>query len=802
MGKKKSKTFSMPAGVKIFTQHGLDVQWAPKQRNATCFCPFCNYEDKHTFSIVQDTSEYNCVICEKRGNNYTFIRDLHEWAAADTPDEALDALLAAMNLPQEDQGRNILRSWGFAQSPITGEWLIPAYNPDGQLMNLFIEKPVGNSGKTRFMSSAGLNVFPFNTHSILDEDTHVWVAEGPKDGVVLEWALSQVRDASDGVPAPPDWGPPDLELPVRLKRTVDDMRTLLQNGHAVMAVPGAGTFNKDWFRYFPKKKIHLVYDNDHPAENSDGSLRQPGYQGMNRVVGMANGFKSDVSMMYWGHDGYDDSLPSGYDIEDLVSSKGPAKAILHLMANQIIRDTVVAAVTDESDELEPIPCTSFTQLLSYFSDYHITPHWRDCFALMLATVISTEAKGPPLWTRVIGPPSSGKTVLAECIATAKAYVKALSTFSGFVSGFRGPKNADGEVEDASPIALLDGKCLIVKDGDTLMSNDGKDRILAELRDLFDGVTRVHYRNQVAHDYEDLHTSIILCGTAQLRKLNRANLGERFLDTEIVSENERAEYTKSARKQAVANMMASFVEDDEEQAEVDANHPDVIRKRATLGFIKHLMANRHKEVHLSHTTMDTIEHLADFLAHMRARVHKDEQDTAPEVEMTPRIVHQLTKAAYCASLVLDEDDSDGHITKMIQNMVLATAKGHQLSATLYLYYNHHEEEVSVEDIAKHIRKGDTYTNDTLLQDMRALGIVESHTVCQRSHRKGWRLTPHAYKITGIASANLEGYRYNKPKERKRVPKRKRVKKKAPTQTTAKRKVAKKKVVRKRVPKRNK
>jgi hypothetical protein len=94
----------------------------------------------------------------------------------------------------------------------------------------------------------------------------------------------------------------------------------------------------------------------------------------------------------------------------------------------------------------------------------------------------------------------------------------------------------------------------MKDGDTLANSPNRDKILSELRDLYDGTSRAHYRNMKADEFEDVRLSFILCGTDELRQLNRTFLGERFLDCEIMA---KGEDTSPYVQRAATNTWASL-----------------------------------------------------------------------------------------------------------------------------------------------------------------------------------------------------------------------------------------------------
>jgi len=184
-------------------------------------------------------------------------------------------------------------------------------------------------------------------------------------------------------------------------------------------------------------------------------------------------------------------------------------------------------------ELYPAHCESWKELVCAWRK---AMRWTDgldrCLGVVLAAIVSTPLPGTQLWVKVVSPASTGKSELAEAAAVSKKYIMAKSTIRGFHSGYQTDK--DGK-EDNSLISKLSGKTLVTKDGDTLLRSPNLEQILSEARDLFDCVSRTHYRNKQSKDYTGIRMTWILFGTSSLRMIDSSELGERFLDCIIMED---------------------------------------------------------------------------------------------------------------------------------------------------------------------------------------------------------------------------------------------------------------------------
>jgi hypothetical protein len=312
-------------------------------------------------------------------------------------------------------------------------------------------------------------------------------------------------------------------------------------------------------------------------------------------------------------------------------------------------------------ELKPLPCTDYNVLVNAWKK---TMKWTEgldrALACMLATITSTKVVGDQLWMRIISPPSSGKSVLCEALSVARKHVRALSTLRGFHSGYK--TDADGS-EDVSLIEQLRDKTLIVKDGDTLLRSPNRDQILSEARDLYDRVSRAHYRNNLARAYEGVNITFLLCGTPLLSQLDSSELGERFLDCRIVhTMDPELEDDIGWRVALGSDANMSY----ESNGRADEQHaPERTEAmRLTGGFVEYLRTNALSRLRQTTTpdwALRACQQYGTFVSHMRSRpvVDRSRTDTSgePQRELSFRLISQLVRLARCLAVVLGKSTVD-------------------------------------------------------------------------------------------------------------------------------------------------
>jgi hypothetical protein len=723
----------LPEKIKPFVFHGMIVAHGKKESKSDC--PICGREDH--FFIKTATGQYDCKRCGSKGNIAVFLATLWELSYEKTTTKDYAPLAKERGIPASE-----LREWGVAKSIIGDDWLIPAYNTDGKLANVY-KVVKDHEGKWRALGTPGCKAHPFGTALLNKNQTFVYVTEGPWDGMAWRDALKQTRLKKDG----------------GFVKTQDESRAMIQT-HGVMSSPGAGTFNEDWFDHLQDlDAAFLCYDNDHPKKTPAGNIIKPGWDGMKRVVKLCSESAKQPRELYrltWGPKGYDTELPSGYDLRDLKKDHGPVEAIAEAMSRmkKAKLTTVTEVSEDEKIELvEPIPRKSFAALCKDFeSVLYFHPNMRDSLMFMFAISISTPLDGDQIFGRVLGPPGSGKTTLAECFAVAREYVYPKSTFTGVHSGFIG--SGKNKKKDAGLIPLIQGKMWLVKDGDTLINAPNRAKTLSDVRDIWDGASRSHYRNHRGKDYEGIKTTMCVCGTDTLRELNHASAGDRFLDCEILGKGQSA---KPFTQKAIANTYSKFAASlkrqgqETDESEVKDKDKSTYLKQCTYGFLKYLHENlgTFPVPEFPESVGLRIEALGEFLSYMRAKPKRDGENLMyrPRIELATRLCSQMTKLAGCLAIVLGKKKIDDEVYRVVRKIALDTAEGFQHDITQALASR--PDGMSYVQIANAIKLGES-TVKRAMQDMADLGIVVKYSRPNRSGVRGrhmhlWELSPAVRKL---------------------------------------------------------
>jgi hypothetical protein len=741
------KVSELPKWLKPYRFHGVNFKHQDGAENVYADCPFCAREKK--FSIHVDSGQWRCLVCNegnegsgkvsKGGNVSSFLQKLYA-IALELPQD-LAELAESRGVSQET-----LAAWGVVESPLDGAVLVPAWNASGTLTQLY--RYVYNKKELRWQ----LLCTPETSHGLLGvsliqkgSDT-VYLCEGPWDGMALWEVLHRATSPE-----------------------------------TVLAVPGCNVFNDSWAPLFSGKRVVLLYDSDHPrlrcvpckkswssidheeCPTCEGPLTPPlvrpaGYDGMQRVASvLLSQQKPPVGMEYlaWGPEGYDPELPNGYDLRDAIiqaaTRDGPAMADERVdnLARLWERVTPVPAAWKSGPAgpgtrkhrpkpLEPKECTQWKTVVGALRK---AMRWIEgldrAMSVVLACVVSTDLPGDQLWIKVISPPATGKSTLAEAVSVSKKFIKALSTLRGMYSGFR----ADGEGKDNSLVTECIGKTLIIKDGDTLLTQPNKSQIMAELRDLYDRVGRTNYRNAMGDNYEGADMTVVLMGTSSLRDLDASELGERFVDVIIMEGIDENLEDEILWRQASRELEAVMVKSGDSAA---AHHtPEMVDfMRLAGGYVEYLRQNAEElalEVKTSREALVQCVNAAKFVSYLRARPSKKQEEIV-ERELASRLLNQFTKLAKCLAIVMNKKTVDNEVMRRVRQCALDTARGRTLDIVRFLYAVG-EEGMETKGVAYATGHTEAKERD-LLYFLSRIGAVEYFDHRKYANLRGrprWRLT---------------------------------------------------------------
>jgi len=657
---------------------GVD-KWDGTSPDVSGWCYACDNERKCYYNA--ETTKFHCKVCGKKGNIYSFMQHLVAMSIEETNVDYYEELAYTRGVTTQD-----LMDWGVCQSYLTEELLVPAHDITSKKVNYVYRShahkiKLMNMRKYRDKGKEFLVPHVMGLHLVPKRPRYIFVCEGIWDAIALWSTFKQLTSDAGHINAA---GKGD---------------SLLKT-YAVVAVPGCNL--TDIKRLGPLcegKDVTICFDSDHPDENRQVS----GWDGARNLAQKLYSESTDtlVHALKWGEAGYDPERSDGYDLRDLIMDlDSPEKIHEFLIENteELDREEVKRTTSVHTELITPRYCDSFTDLCSYYNRVlHFTDRIRDTLAVMLAVAVSTPMKGDQLWLRIIGPPGSGKSTLAEALSANKEHTNPVSNVTGFHSGVQ---TKDGRT--TSPIEKMLGKTTIIKDADTLMSSPSKDRLLAELRDIYDGSSRSQYRG-VGDDsmYENMRTSFILCGTDALRQLDKAFLGDRFIDIEIFGGSGGEEFVKSSMQNAYHQMRQSM------GLSNGQNDPKML-KEVTSGYLNYLKDNLAEMSFPAFPpeVFDSIEALSSVIALARTkgkRVSEShrELEFKPRAELPTRLSAQFVKLSVCLAYVFGKTEVDEEVYRIVKKVGMDTTRGYQWDIMKCLAKNpkglHHAQLIEVGSI---------------------------------------------------------------------------------------------------------
>lgn len=742
IGRKSFDESAVPEGLRPFRFHGVDIAPRDGYSNSIGECPFCG---KGKFHVNQENGKWDCKVCGRgtgkgEGNPLGFVRLLYEACKGSAVAPEYAALRTERGLERADT----LTAWGVVKSITTGEWLVPAYTPDGRLINLYryARLPAG----MRLLSTTGMSHGLFGVPLADDRAAEVHFCEGPWDGMAW-WEVMKGYKLTEGGSAIPTTNPG-----VSVGASVN-----------VFATPGCSVFNEQWSALCPGKTVTFMYDNDYPPKKRENETRQqeaPGYAGMKRAARvLASSSQGElpaaVRWLRWGEHGYDLNRPDGFDVRDFLKEfenhrRGDAGLELQKKFEAIPADWVKGrsgrSNRSGSLELEPLQCESWRELENQWrKGMKWLPGLRGALACTIATILSTPADEDQLWMKIVGPPSCGKTTIAEAAGIARKHVICKSCIRGMHSGFKSEKGGDSG-EDNSLLVKSMGKCLIIKDADTLLQAPNLGQIMSELRDVYDGSSRTDYRNKMGKDYEGFRMTNLLYGTSSLRLLDDSELGQRYLDW-VVMEKMDEETEEAINYRRGSAQIRALTGRGIEKTE-DGGVPEealLTAKRMTAGYILHLMYDWRatlEQVEMTEDAVASCSKYSQFVAFLRGRPSKKQQEEEYR-ELSGRLMGQMTRLTACLTAVLGKREPDDEVMAMVNKVARDTCRGRTFNIVRFLYEKGGDDGLETRTVV-HLTGKPEEEEKRLLRYLRAIEAVRLLPAPKRPGSTGganrWHLTP--------------------------------------------------------------
>jgi len=439
----------------------------------------------------------------------------------------------------------------------------------------------------------------------------------------------------------------------------------------VLSVPGAGIFKRNWSEYFEGRNVRIVYDND-----------EAGDKGSSRAGSMLQGVAKNVQYIHWP-----ESRPDGFDIRDFciaaesagVRPKRAVNQLLKLIQSKHRRDGETEQhVAGKQTEMPPLPeiivlprreRPTFPEVLKVFGRHlEMDDEMVGCLRMILSVIVSNQMPGPPLWTYICGPPSSGKTQLIQAAQLSDQVIYRSSVGpASLVSGFQGAK-------DPSLLAIVHGLCLMFKDGTELFTLPGfkLDEVMGIFRGAYDGHTVRTYGNGVEREYR-AHFTLIIGVTGVVDKYRGASLGERFVRYRL-------------RRTTVANETARL------KAAIFATAHETEMERELRDVVRKFLAFRIPEIQKPPPWyVERLIPLCQLISLLRANVDRNDYTGdlpyRPEPEYGTRLAKQFTKLAHAVSIV-NGTGIDRAVYEFVKRIAVDTCNAFHLDIVLCMMHVRH------------------------------------------------------------------------------------------------------------------
>lgn len=606
----------IPEGIKSFSSLGINLRQEGNQYKAEC--PLCS---KDKFYIDPRTSKWDCKVCSPEGGNiYTFLNLLLDASIQNTEDFDYQELLKKKNILSIES----IKKWRIAKSIIDDKWLIPGYNTDGKLIQLYRYANI-------VMPSAGLELGLMGLNLFNPKYKEVYICEGPWDAICLSEVVKKAN---------------------------------------VLAVPGCNTFKEYWSKVVRDKKVHLMYDNDHPKAPSNTI---PSLQGIKRVCQILH--NNELEYLRWGQGEYNPSLKDGYDVRDHLC-KGTNKTSREILLQELQKKLVKPPdiwKEKKKENIKPIECSDYENLITAWRKaMKFRQSLEDTLCVMLSVALSTNQAGSQLFLQVIGEPGSGKTRFCEAMLTSSKCYQ-LESLTGFISGFKG-KDAD----DYSMVSRINNKTLITPEADIILSNPKFMEIMSQQRRMFDGTIGASYKNlEKDRSYTGLRTPWIMAGTPVLLDTNQSKLGDRFIKVFIESppEEEKQLILKTVGLSAINNILQTT----NGKPEGYLSEPMQLAYKLTGGYVDYLRKNAAQLLNKvkidQQQLISKCSIFAEYTAELRARPSKNlDKEIELSKELPTRLTEQFIRLALCLAVVTGKFEIDKEVLRVVAKVAKDTAKG--------------------------------------------------------------------------------------------------------------------------------
>jgi hypothetical protein len=741
---------TLPAGLKPFRFHGLDLSYKDGDKNATCLCPFCGKEGK--FTILAETSQWRCFSCNegfekkdnnghaksiKGGNATEFLRLLWKYCDAEPCDYTELVKDRTLLSPV------MLVRWEVVKSFLTGEWLMPAYNIKGELIQLYryvnCKNPKTGEWKRKLIPTPEVGGHGLFGMSGFDSKRPIIDVFESWNGVVYEEVISQIG----------------MNAETEKWEEVGKFKDSLGAERNVIGLPGCATFDSKWMPLFKDRVVNFWFDNDHPQVNERNGQSTTGAGWLYSCRNSSTLLKvaKSVQVLKWGEQGFDPELTSGYDVRDALKAHksllGRSAALFDLKvklqtvaANEVV-SSANSAAGDVNTKLRPKTCTDFKTLVNSWKK---PMRWRqemeDALAICLAVGLSTEQVGDQLFLMLIADAGSGKTCFCDALLVAENSYP-VENVTGLYSGWQGG--------GFSPLERMNRKMWITAEGDTVVQHPAFPQFMSQIRRAFDGKGHATFKNSKEDQlFDGLRFTWLLAGTPTMIDLmnNQASLGDRFLKFFIGQPDDDERRQILMRSAYSAKRAVQIKSGDDAEHQLDPALCEAYQ--LTGGYLNWLRSNTDllAKVEMDDERLMQCADLGEFTACLRARPGKTKTDEAHDAkEMPTRLTKQFVRVAMCLAVVCNRGSVDQHIMDLVRKLTLDTSMGVTLQIVKQLYAKGNEG-LSYGALAQLV----SMTNDkvkSMLRFLHKLKIVAWYEPIDEETQKKlphkWRVTKHMAEL---------------------------------------------------------
>lgn len=260
----------------FFTFYGVDINQSSHKAQLVGTCPFFDCMKPNHFYANKATGQWDCKVCGKNGNTYTFINLIYTEALGRRTDKDITEIC---NLRKGIDRNEIIKA-GLCfnlRSSVKKEIFLPAFSNENKLLNLYTYKP-SNNNEMSIYSGPTLSQLPYLLNFYNSQIKNIWLAEGHWDALSLKGVFSTTKDPTNH-------------------------NEFLINSNNVLGCPGT-TYPRNYLSLLDNKNVHLLFDND-----------TAGAAGIERIIDniKANNISPNkIFFLSWPK-----GLKDGFDIRDL-----------------------------------------------------------------------------------------------------------------------------------------------------------------------------------------------------------------------------------------------------------------------------------------------------------------------------------------------------------------------------------------------------------------------------------------------------------------------------------------------------